>query len=403
MVRDFNIFKGGLHKGREIAVDKMEWYRLNSQRVLEEIGSDRQGLSAQEAQRRLKEYGKNQIRKKKRKSWFRVFLEQFRDLLVWILIAAAVVSAMTDNGESAVVIGAVLLLNAVLGTVEHQKAQKSLDGLQALSAPEAKVIREGKRERIAAADVVPGDILVLETGDLAAADGRLLEVVDLRVNESSLTGEAQEVEKEIRMLKEEEVPLASRSNMVFSGSLVTGGRGVAVVTSTGMNTELGQIAGLMNKTEEKRTPLEHSLDQFSGRLALGILVVCVLVFWMDIYRGESLLNAVMFAVALAVAAIPEALGSIVTIVQAMGTQKMARENAIIKDLKAVESLGCVSVICTDKTGTLTQNRMEVEEFYCPGEVRVRLGDGDGRRFTAGRESGLGYIRLTRCSMLLPMV
>ena len=177
MVRDFNIFKGGLHKGREIAVDKMEWYRLNSQRVLEEIGSDRQGLSAQEAQRRLKEYGKNQIRKKKRKSWFRVFLEQFRDLLVWILIAAAVVSAMTDNGESAVVIGAVLLLNAVLGTVEHQKAQKSLDGLQALSAPEAKVIREGKRERIAAADVVPGDILVLETGDLAAADGRLLEVV----------------------------------------------------------------------------------------------------------------------------------------------------------------------------------------------------------------------------------
>lgn len=372
MAGAFNIFKGGWYKGREIAVDKMEWYRLNSQRVLEELGSNRQGLSAQEAQRRLKEYGKNQIRKKKQKSWFRVFLEQFQDLLVWILIAAAVVSAMTDNGESAVVIGAVLLLNAVLGTVEHQKAQKSLNGLQALSAPEAKVIRDGKRERVAAADVVPGDILVLETGDLAAADGRLLEVVDLRVNESSLTGEAQEVEKEIRMLKDEEVPLASRSNMVFSGSLVTGGRGVAVVTSTGMETELGQIAGLMNKTEEKRTPLEHSLDQFSGRLALGILVVCVLVFWMDIYRGESLLNAVMFAVALAVAAIPEALGSIVTIVQAMGTQKMARENAIIKDLKAVESLGCVSVICTDKTGTLTQNRMEVEEIYCPAKEGEEL-------------------------------
>lgn len=346
-----------------------EWYRQNSERVLEELESSRDGLSRQEAGKRLKQYGINKIREKKRKGWFRVFLEQFQDLLVWILISAAAVSAMTGNGESAVVIGAVLLLNAVLGTVEHQKAQKSLEGLQALSAPEAKVIREGKRERIPAQDLVPGDILILETGDLAAADGRLLEAVDLRVNESSLTGESQEVEKEIRVIKEQEVPLASRSNMIFSGSLVTGGRGVALITSTGMDTELGQIAGLMNKTEEKRTPLEISLDQFSGRLAIGILVVCVIVFWLDIYRGESLLNAVMFAVALAVAAIPEALGSIVTIVQAMGTQKMARENAIIKDLKAVESLGCVSVICTDKTGTLTQNRMEVEEMYCPGNAQ----------------------------------
>lgn len=352
-----------------MAMEKMEWYRLNSQSVLEELESSREGLSWQEAGIRLKQYGKNKIREKKRKGWIRVFLEQFQDLLVWILIAAAVVSAMTGNGESAVVIGAVLLLNAVLGTVEHQKAQKSLEGLQALSAPEAKVIRQGKKERIPAQEVVPGDLLVLETGDLTAADARLLEAVDLRVNESSLTGEAQEVEKEIRLLKEKDIPLASRSNMVFSGSLVTGGSGKAVVTATGMDTELGQIAGLMNKTEEKRTPLEISLDQFSGRLAIGILVVCVVVFWMDIYRGESLLNAVMFAVALAVAAIPEALGSIVTIVQAMGTQKMARENAIIKDLKAVESLGCVSVICTDKTGTLTQNRMEVEEVYCPGRTQ----------------------------------
>lgn len=347
-------------------MEKIEWYRQNSQRVLEELGSTRQGLSRQEAQNRLKQQGKNKIREKKQKSCLRVFLEQFQDLLVWILIAAAVVSAITDNGESAAVIGAVLLLNAVLGTVEHQKAQKSLEGLQALSAPEAKVIREGRTERIAAEDVVVGDILVLECGDLAAADGRLLEAVDLRLNESSLTGESQEVEKEIRMLKEKDIPLAGRSNMVFSGSLITGGRGVMVVTATGMDTELGQIAGLMNKTQEKRTPLELSLEQFSGRLAIGIFAVCILVFWLDLYRGESLLNAVMFAVALAVAAIPEALGSIVTIVQAMGTQKMAREHAIIKDLKAVESLGCVSVICTDKTGTLTQNRMEVQEIYCPG-------------------------------------
>ncbi len=324
-------------------MERTAWYRWNSQRVLEELGSSRQGLSRQEAEKRLKENGKNKIQEKKKKSCLRVFLEQFQDLLVWILIAAAVISAMTDNGESAVVIVAVLLLNAVLGTVEHQKAQKSLDGLRALSAPEAKVIREGKREKIPVEDVVVGDILVLECGDLAPADGRLLEAVDLRLNESSLTGESQEVEKEIRVLKEEDVPLASRTNMIFSGSQITGGHGVAVVTAVGMESELGQIAGLMNKTEEKRTPLEISLEQFSGRLAIGILVVCVIVFWLDLYRGESLLNAVMFAVALAVAAIPEALGSIVTIVQAMGTQKMAREHAIIKDLKAVESLGSLTL------------------------------------------------------------
>lgn len=341
----------------------MEWYRIPSGQALEELGSSRQGLSRQEAENRLARYGKNVIRERKKKAWWQVFLEQFQDLLVWILIAAAVVSAVTDNGESSLVIGAVLLLNAVLGTVEHQKAEKSLESLRALSAPEAEVIREGKRERIPAEMVVPGDLLALEAGDLAAADGRLLEAVEMRVNESSLTGEAAEVEKGVALPKGAEIPLAARSNMVYSGSLVTGGRGLAVVTAVGMETEIGRIAGLMNDTEEKRTPLEVSLDQFSGKLAAGILAVCVVVFWLDLYRGEPILDAVMFAVALAVAAIPEALGSIVTIVQAMGTQKMAREHAIIKDLKAVESLGCVSVICTDKTGTLTQNRMEAEEIF----------------------------------------
>ncbi len=341
----------------------MEWFQMPAGQVLERLESSRKGISQQEAQERGKKYGKNVIWEGRKKAWWQVFAEQFGDLLVWILIGAAVVSALTENGESSIVIGAVLLLNAILGTMEHQKAEKSLESLRALSAPAAWVIRDGKKEQIPAKEVVPGDILVLEMGEAAAADGRLLEVVELRVDESSLTGESAEVEKQTSPIHESQVPLAARDNMVFSGSLVTAGRGRAVVTATGMDTQIGRIASLMNETKEDRTPLEVSLDRFSGRLAIGILAVCVVVFWMDIYRGQPLLDAVMFAVALAVAAIPEALGSIVTIVQAMGTQKMAREHAIIKDLKAVESLGCVSVICTDKTGTLTQNRMEVEELF----------------------------------------
>ncbi len=342
----------------------MEWFRMSAGQALDQMESCREGLSEKEAAKRRKRYGKNQIQERKKKAWWQVFFMQFQDLLVWILITAAVVSALTDNEESSIVIGAVLLLNAVLGTIEHQKAEKSLESLKALSAPEARVLRRGREESIPAEDVVPGDILIVEAGDLAAADGRILESARLRVNESSLTGESAEVEKSPAVVKGGEVPLASQSNMIFSGSLITGGRGACIVTATGMDTEIGRIAALMNETKEKRTPLELSLEKFSGKLATGILAICVVVFWLDTYRGKPLLEAVMFAVALAVAAIPEALGSIVTIVQAMGTQKMAAEQAIIKDLKAVESLGCVSVICTDKTGTLTQNRMEAEEIYC---------------------------------------
>jgi len=344
-----------------------DWYQKTEKEVLEELRTSKEGLSEEEAAGLLASKGENILEEGKKKSTLQVFAEQFRDLLVVILIAAAVISMLSGNVESTIVIVAVIVLNAVLGTVQHEKAQKSLASLKSLSSPTAKVIRAGQKIEIASRGVVPGDILLLEAGDMVVADGRILNNYSLQVNESSLTGESTNVDKEEGTI-ETEAPLADRTNMVYSGSLVTYGRAVVAVTGTGMDTEIGKIASLMNATKEKKTPLQVSLDQFSSRLAMVIMVICALVFLLSLYRKMPLLDSLMFAVALAVAAIPEALSSIVTIVQAMGTQRMARENAIIKELKAVESLGCVSVICSDKTGTLTQNKMTVQEIYVDGKV-----------------------------------
>ena len=338
------------------------WYRLSTEEVLQNMKATEAGLTQQEVSDRLKEYGENELQEGKKKTVLQIFFEQFADLLVAILVVAAVISAFSGNLESTLVILFVIILNAVLGTVQYVKAEKSLDSLKSLSSPNAKVLRDGVKTEIPAKGVVPGDILLLEAGDLVAADGRILNNYSLQVNESSLTGESTNVDKAEGII-EGEVALGDRTNMVYSGSLVTYGRAVVVVTETGMQTEIGKIAGMLNQAKEKKTPLQVSLDDFGKKLAMIILAICVVVFGLSLYREMPVIDALMFAVALAVAAIPEALSSIVTIVQAMGTQKMARENAIIKDLKAVESLGCVSVICSDKTGTLTQNKMTVKQIY----------------------------------------
>ena len=343
-------------------------YAKDSETILKEFQTTEKGLSDKEVEKRMESFGNNTLKEKKRKGILKVFFNQFKDLLVGILIVAGIISIITDNVESTLVIFVVILLNAILGTVQYFKAEQSLEALKSLTASKCRVIRNGVKQEILSKDIVPGDILFLEAGDLIAADGRIIENHSLQVNESSLTGESLAVEKNAEVLSRDEIPLSDRKNMVFGGTLVTYGRAIAVVTATGMDSELGNIANLMENTQAKETPLQKSLDKFSGKLAIIIITICIIVFVLEIYRNESILNALMFAVALAVAAIPEALSSIVTIVLALGTEKMAKENAIIKDLKAVEGLGAVSVICSDKTGTLTQNKMTVQKVYVDNKL-----------------------------------
>lgn len=331
-------------------------------------------LTSQQAKINQEKYGYNELAEGKRKSTARIFLEQFEDFLVIILIIAAIVSGFLGDAESAVVIFVVITINAILGTVQTVKAEQSLKSLKQLSAPEAKVIRDGVMVQIPSREVTVGDEVILEAGDCVPADGRLLDVASLKADESALTGESLSVEKSL-----EEAPagaaLGDQTNRVFSGSFVTYGRGTFEVTSIGMDTEVGKIARLLKTTSEKKTPLQMNLDDFGKKLSIIILVFCGILFAVNVVRGGSVADAFLFAVALAVAAIPEALSSIVTIVLSFGTQKMAKEHAIIRKLQAVEGLGSVSVICSDKTGTLTQNKMTVEDYYVDGR-RIPAGDID---------------------------
>ena len=344
-----------------------ENYQKSKATLLAELSSSETGLSSAQANKNQEKYGKNELIEEKSKSIFMIFLEQFKDFLVIILIAAAVVSAILGDVESTVVIIAVITLNAILGTVQTVKAAKSLNSLKKLSAPSAKVLRDGNTVIIPSEQVTIGDIVLLEAGDYICADGRIIENASLKVNESALTGESLNVEKSDETF-DHDLPLADRINMVYSGSFVTYGRGKFLVTDIGMNTEVGKIAGLINSAKERKTPLQANLDSFGKKLSIGILIICALVFGLNVFRGEDIMNSFLFAVALAVAAIPEALSSIVTIVLSFGTQKMSKENAIIRKLQAVEGLGSVSVICSDKTGTLTQNKMTVKKFYVDNEI-----------------------------------
>ena len=341
-------------------------YQQTVKEVLDRVESRESGLTDEEVKRSREACGWNELTEGKKKSILQIFGEQYKDFLVLILIASAVISGILGDVESAAVIMIVITMNAVLGTVQTVKAEQSLQSLKKLSGPQAKVLREGAVVLLPARELVVGDVILLEAGDMIPADGRLIENASLKVDESALTGESLAVEKNIDPILEE-AALGDRSNMMFSGSFVTYGHGRVVVTDIGMQTEVGKIAGLLKTTSEKQTPLQVSLEEFGKKLSILILVFCGILFAVNVFRGEKISSAFMFAVALAVAAIPEALSSIVTIVLSFGTQKMAKEHAIIRKLQAVEGLGSVSVICSDKTGTLTQNKMTVEDYYIDGK------------------------------------
>ena len=323
-------------------------------------------LTSEQAKKNQEKYGFNELTEGKKKSVLRIFLEQFKDFLVIILIVSAVISGILGDAESAIVIFVVITMNAVLGTIQTVKAEQSLDSLKQLSAPEAKVVRDGSVIQIPSREVTIGDEVILEAGDCIPADGKLIECASLKVDESALTGESISIEKNLDEV-EDAAALGDQTNRVFSGSFVTYGRGRYEVTAIGMKTEVGKIADLMKNTSEKRTPLQVNLDDFGKKLSVLILAFSVVIFGVNVFQGESWGSAFMFAVALAVAAIPEALSSIVTIVLSFGTQKMAKEHAIIRKLQAVEGLGSVSIVCSDKTGTLTQNKMTVEDYYVNGK------------------------------------
>ncbi|NLJ48661.1 MAG: calcium-translocating P-type ATPase, SERCA-type [Candidatus Atribacteria bacterium] len=363
------------------------WHALSYQDVIQQLKTDiEKGIKTEEAKKRLIDRGRNVLPTGKRKTIFEMFIDQFKDFLILILVGAAVISGLLGETTDATVIVAILIINAGLGVSQERKADKALDALKKMSVPECEVIRDGSLQKISSEELVPGDIVLLHEGDYVPADLRLIEVYNLRIDEASLTGESVPVEKGIEPMNED-LPIADRVNMAYSGTIVAYGRAKGVVTETGLNREIGKIAQLLEKEEEVITPLQKRLAGLGKLLGYLTLIVCGVVFLVGITRGEHIFDMFMTAVSLAVAAIPEGLPAIVTIVLALGVTRMSQRNAIIRKLPAVETLGSATVICTDKTGTLTQNQMTVQEIFqmndeeketqarafLPSEIFIKIG------------------------------
>ncbi len=328
----------------------------------------RTGLQAEEAQKRLQHYGPNELAEKAKKTAFMMFLDQFRDFMILVLIAAAAISGIIGEPEDTAAIVVIVVLNAALGFSQEYRAEKAIEALRKMAASLAVVIRGGEHQTIAATELVPGDIAVLEAGRIVPADMRMIETAQLRIEEAALTGESLAVEKSTERLEAETLPLGDRRNMAYKGTIVTYGRGLGVVAATGMNTELGRIASLIQEEEEGKTPLQKRLAAFGRKLAIAVLAICAVIFIAGLLRGEEPVRMFLVAVSLAVAAIPEALPAVVTIALALGARQMVKRNALIRKLPAVETLGSVTYICTDKTGTLTENRMTVEQVWVDGKT-----------------------------------
>lgn len=368
----------------------LQHYRHSTEETLQDVQSSNNGLTTSEAAKRLETEGYNELKEKAATPIWKLFIENFKDPMVIVLLIAAAVQIVLGHLIESLIIFLVILLNAVISVVQTKKAESSLDALRQMSAPEAKVIRDGQKQTIPARELVPGDIVLLDAGDYVPADGRILESGSLRINEGMLTGESEAAEKHAHAIPEE-APIGDRRNMAFSGSLVVYGRGTLVITGTALKTEIGKIAELIENAEAKETPLQRKLESFSKKLGFFILGLSIIIFAIEAGRvwltegteniGPSIVNALMFAVAVAVAAIPEALSSIVTIVLSLGTNKMAKQHAIIRRLPAVEALGSASIICTDKTGTLTQNKMTVVDYYIPHGTKDQFPD-DPKQWSA---------------------
>jgi P-type Ca2+ transporter type 2C len=341
-----------------------KWFNKNLEEVVENLNvNTNNGLDEEEAKKRQEEHGLNELEEQEGRSLLSMIAGQFKDFLIIVLLAAALVSGFVGELKDAILIVAIVIVNAIMGVVQENKAEQSLAALKKLSTPTAKVIRDGSTQEIPAQELVPGDIILLDAGDYIPADGRLVEAASLKIQESALTGESVPVGKHTKKIDKEEVPLGDRKNLVYMSSVVTYGRGKAIVSKTGMNTEIGKIADMIQKSETVQTPLQKRLEELGKLLGIGALIICGLMFLVGVLQGRETFGMFLTAVSLAVAAIPEGLPAIVTVVLALGVQRMINKNAIIRKLPAVETLGSASVICSDKTGTLTQNKMTIKEIY----------------------------------------